>query len=171
MDVTVSRDKDTEQGLEALIAGGDLVGKIGWTAGDVHVDVDTGKTQPVATTALLNEFGYINSDGRIVPARPMFRNTIARESSNWLNDIERGAGLVLNNSIKFEQVLETVTAEAANNVRETIKARIAPALAPYTLRKRLGARIKLGMRLSSGTIPLLDTGQMVGSLSNEVTRE
>ena len=171
MDVTVSRNKDTIAGLDALIEGGMLIGKIGWTAGDIHIDEQTGKTQPVAKTALLNEFGYVNTSGYIVPARPMFRNTISRESNNWLNDIERGAELVLNNQISFKAVLQGVTATAVRNVQDTVKSRIAPPLSPYTLRKRLESRIRLGLRLSTGTLPLLDTEQMIGSLSNEVITE
>lgn len=171
MDVTVSRNKNTLDGLDALIEGGSLIGKIGWTASDIHRDEETGKTQPVAKTALLNEFGYINDKGYIVPARPFFRNTISRESTNWLYDIERGAQLVLNNQIRFKDVLRGVTATAVRDVQSTVKDRIAPPLAPYTLKKRFESRIRLGLRLSNSTLPLIDTGQMMGSLSNEVTTE
>ena len=170
MKVTVVRNETTQDGLDALISGGKLVGKIGWTASDLHVD-DEGHTQPIAQTAVLNEFGYVNSKGYVVPARPFFRNTIRRESTNWLQDIERGAELVLDNTISFKTVLQTVTATAVKNVQQTVKSRISPPLAPYTLRKRNESRIRLGLRLSTGTLPLLDTGTMIGTLQNEVTNK
>ena len=167
MEVTIKRNESVADGLDALIAGGSLVGKIGWTDSDIHVDED-GKTQLVAKTALLNEFGYTNSKGFRVPARPFFRNTIRQESNNWLSDIERGAEFVLNNQLRFKDVLLTVTATAVRNVQATIRARVAPPLSPYTLRKRFENRIKLGLSLSNSTVPLVDTGQMVGTLTNEV---
>ena len=175
MDVTVTRNQSVSDGLDALIAGGDLVGKIGWTGADIHTNPETGATQQVATTALLNEFGYRTTtpEGKtaIVPARPFLRNTISRESRNWLNDIMRGGELVLDNKITFNAVLEGVTATAVTNVRTTIRSRVAPPLAPYTLKKRLENSIRRGGPLTSHTIPLLDTGKMLDTLTNEVTTE
>ena len=171
MDVTVTGDKRTRAGLDALIAGGTLVGKIGWTAQDIHTDPETGATQPVAKTALLNEFGYaskLNGKTTVIPARPFLRNTISRESRNWLNDIMRGGELVHNNQINFNTVLEITTTTAINDVRTTVRARIAPPLAPYTLKQRLTNSIRRGGPLTSGTLPLLDTGHMLNTLTNEV---
>jgi hypothetical protein len=173
MDVTVTKNQATNDGLDALIAGGSLVGKIGWTGADIHTNPETGATQQIATTALLNEFGYITTtpqgNAALVPARPFLRNTISRESRNWLNDIMRGGELVLDTKIAFSAVLEGVTATAVTNVRTTIRSRVAPPLAPLTLRKRLENSIRrAGGGISRGTTPLLDTGHMLNSLTNEV---
>ena len=174
--VTVTRNKSVSDGLDALIDGGSLLGKIGWTGADIHTDPDTGATQQIATTALLNEFGYTTTTDRgtpaIVPARPFLRNTIRREARNWLNDIMRGGELVLNGVLPFKAVLEGVTSTAVANVRTTVRLRVAPPLAPYTLKKRLENSIKRGDGgVASGTTPLLDTGQMLNTLTNEVVSE
>lgn len=172
MEVKIIRNKSVSDGLDALIAGGGLVGKIGWTASDIHVDPLTKETQQVATTALLNEFGYVNREGRIVPARPMFRNTIRREYTNWFYTIERGAEFVLNNQIPFNTVLESVTNEAIQDVRDTVRERIAPPLAPFTLKMRLLRSIhRLTGPLASSTLPLYETGHMMQTLTNEVIPE
>lgn len=175
MEVTITRNQSVNDGLEALIAGGSLVGKIGWTASDIHTDPLDGSTQPVATTALLNEFGYFtvwNNKQVYVPPRPMFRNTIRREVSNWFYTIERGAQFVLNNEIKFDQVLRSVTEEAIQDVRDTVQNRLTPPLAPLTLALRLTRSIlRPTGRLASGTLPLYETGQMMKSLTNEVIPE
>src|SRR5271156_565 len=175
MKVTITRNKTVADGLDALIAGGILVGKIGWTASDIHDDPITKTTQQIATTALKNEFGFITHfKGKDihVPARPFFRNTIRRESDNWINTIERGAEFVLNNQIKFTQVLDSVTKEAIQDVRDTVQNRLTPPLTPLTLKLRLLRSIlRPTAKLASGTLPLYETGKMMQTLTNEVIAE
>ena len=172
MDVTVARDKKTIDGLNALIAGGSLVGKIGWTASDIHVNPETGEISLVADDAIENEFGYLKSFGSEfvrIPARPFLRNTIRRESSTWLNTIEDESKKVLNNEIRFDAVLNTVTMDAIEDVRDTVRNRIAPPLSPVTLEKR--NKYVRGAGIPTGTLPLYNTGHMMQTLTNEVISE
>jgi hypothetical protein len=175
MEVTITINQSVGDSLDALIEGGSLVGKIGWTASDIHEDPISGRSEQVATTALKNEFGFITHwKGKDVhvPARPMFRNTIRRESDNWLNTIAVGAAFVLNNQISFEAVLDSVTKEAVQDVRDTVQQRLAPPLSPVTLQLRLTRSIiRKSGKLSSGTLPLYDTGHMMQTLTNEVIPE
>lgn len=175
MEVTLTRNQSVSDNLDALIVGGSLVGKIGWTASDIHEDPLTGRTELVATTALKNEFGFMthwNGKDVHVPARPMFRNTIRREVYNWFHTMERGAQFVLDGQIPFEKVLDSVTKEAIQDVRDTVQYRLTPPLSPLTLRLRLTRSImRRSGGLASGTLPLYDTGHMMRTLTNEVIAE
>lgn len=172
MDVTVTRNKQTADGLDALIAGGTLTGKIGWTASDIHIDPETGEIQLVAKSALLNEFGYtkISPSGLTlirVPARPFLRNTIRRQAYTWLNSMEAGAKKVLDGGVSFSTVLLKTTGEAIEDVRDTVRSRIEPPLAKLTLIKR--NKYVRGAGIPTGTLPLYNTGHMMQTLTNEVT--
>lgn len=174
MDVTITRNKSVHDALDNLIADGDLIGKIGWTADAVHVNPRTGVKQPVATTAALNEDGYVNIyKGKIVavPARPMFGITIRREAPNWIQTMTRGAQLTLDGVIDWNEALEAVTKEAVVDVRDTVRNRVPPPLSPITLRLRAENSVLRGGPLSTGTTPLHDTGYMMDTLTNEVTTE
>ena len=159
MEATITRNKSVADGLDALIAGGSLVGKIGWTGSDIHVDPDTGGIQLVAITALQNEFGSFR-----IPSRPFLRNTIRESSTQWLEKMEDDSRRVLDNSFGFDTVLENVTQLAVSDVRTTVQNRVLPQLSPYTLfRRREHGR--------TGDIPLYDTGHMMQTLTNEVIAE
>ena len=172
MEVKHTRNKSVDEGLEALIAGGSLIGKIGWTASDINVDPETGETQLVAESAIENEFGYLKIIGNSaihIPSRPFLRNTIRRESASWLNTIEDEAKKVLENKILFDKVLYVVTEEAIEAVRDTVRNRIAPPLAAVTLEKR-NIYVR-GVGIPTGTLPLYNTGHMMQTLTNEVIPE
>lgn len=180
MEIKVVHIPSTSQGLDNLIDGGQYTGKIGWTANAIHENVNprTGQitSQLVAQSALDNEFGKaikgVNGAGTIIPPRPFLRNTIRRESQNWLDAMSAGAEAVLNNSISFEKVLDDVTKKAVNDVRDTVRSRVEPELSPYTVKQR---RIKRAQSYTSiaptGDLPLYDTGHMMQTLENEVTTE
>ena len=165
MEIKVTRIDATYEGLDALIAGGKMQGKIGWPGDAIHMDPETGNVQPVAYTAIKNEFGYATTTPRgnpaIVPARPFLRNTVSRESTNWLNQMEDGAKKVLDNQYGFDKVLDAVGAQAVQDVIATVFSNPFEPIAELTVKNR----IKRG---NSHILPLYDTGHMLGTLTNEV---
>lgn len=173
MEIRISRNEETSRGLEALINGAmNRIGKVGWPGDAIHIDPFDGSTQPVAESALENEFGH----GR-TPARPFMRNTIREEQSAWLEIMKAGAEDVLDNQASWDEVLDTVGKQSVNDIRDTVRFKVAPSLSKLTLALRKKARIpgKAPFRASAeipiSTLPLFDTGHMMQTLDNEVTTE
>ena len=174
MEVKVVHNSVVADGLEALIKSGEKVGKVGWTSEAVYEGMFSTKT--VAQVALENEFGTVKKDisgGKMVriPARPFLRNTIRRESHNWLHAMTEGAKAVLNNASSFEEVLDKTGKQAIDDIHNTVRNRVAPPLAPLTLELRAVKRKSKEKLLPTGDLPLYDTGHMMQTLDNEVTTE
>lgn len=133
----------------AAIKGLDgLEGKTGWFE-TAHYPEGT----PVAYVATTQEFGTPR-----IPARPFMRPAVADHGGEWIELLADGAKASLNGGPAPEQVLEMVTLAAAGNVAEKIQAVTSPPLSPVTVKRKGFAK------------PLVDTGQMVQSVTGKVER-
>jgi hypothetical protein len=161
--IKVVRNQQTYAGLQNLIQSARSTAKVGWPD---SAQYDTG--EKVADVALKQEFGgmsELKGKTRVIPPRPFLRNTISRENKNWLHAMEEGSKAVLNNSIKFEDVLGFVAAKAVEDVRDTVQAFVPPPLSEYTIKRRAD-KAKPGGKVND--LPLYDTGRMMGTLTSEV---
>jgi len=133
---------------------------------------------PVAQVAFWNEFGTASA-----PARPFFRNMIAKDSSKWGGMIARG----IKADFSGRKLLENMGEEVAGALQESIRNTNAPALSPVTLmlrsmkkgdrfQKVTGAMVgEAARRVKAGesygdvsTKPLIDSEQMLDAVTYEV---
>lgn len=135
----------------AAIKGLDgLEGKTGWFETARYPDGTA-----VAYIATVHEFGTPNARP---PARPFMRPAVQNYGQEWMDTLAQGAKASLNGGPTPEQVLELVTLQAAGNVAEKIQAVTAPPLSPVTIRRKGFDK------------PLVDTGQMIQSVTGKVER-
>ena len=130
------------QGLDGL------EGKVGWFESAHYPD-----GTPVAYVATIHEFGT----GRI-PARPFMRPAVADHGREWIDLLGQGAKAAISGGPSPAEVLEAVTLAAAGNVAEKIQAVTSPPLSPVTIKRKGHDK------------PLVDTGQMVQSVTGKVER-
>ena len=147
--MTVRREGPGTAKVLAAVKGLDgLEGKTGWFE-TAHYPEGT----PVAYVATIQEFGT----GRI-PARPFMRPAVADHAGEWMDMLAQGAKASLTGGPAPEQVLELVTLAAAGNVAEKIQAVTSPPLSPATVKRKGFDK------------PLVDTGQMLQSVTGKVER-
>lgn len=123
-----------------------LQGKVGWFESAVYPE-----GTPVAYVATIQEFGTSR-----IHARPFMRPAVADHGQEWLDQLADGARASLNGGPSGAQVLELVALGAAGNVAEKIQAVTSPALSPITVKRKGFAK------------PLIDTGQMIQSVTGKV---
>jgi hypothetical protein len=114
---------------------------------------------PVAYVATIQEFGH-----GAIPARPFFRPTINEQRNAWRNSLARGYKAVIGGKLTVEHMLFQLGAQAAGQVRRTISKIQNPPLSEATIKGRQSRRKGKGV----STKPLVDTGYMVQSVSNDV---
>jgi hypothetical protein len=164
--VTVKR-VPTQAGKNLLIAIKDLegkVGKVGWFENSRYPDAPH---VPVAYVATIHEYGY---PAKNIPPRPFMRSTIAAKQAEWKTVAESGARAVIEGRFTAMQVMEGIGLKAAGDVRKTISLLQFPPLKPATIAARKAKRSnkeKTGLL----TKPLIDTGLMLGTLTNTVENE
>jgi hypothetical protein len=147
--VTVRREGPGTAKVLAAIKGLDgLEGKTGWFE-TAHYPDGTA----VAYAATIHEFGTPR-----IPARPFARPAVADHGGEWIQLLGEGAKASLNGGPAPEQVLEMVTLAAAGNVAEKIQAVTSPPLSPVTVARKGFDK------------PLVDTGQMLQSVTGKVER-
>lgn len=163
--MTIKRVKTKEaQRLQVALKNLDgKVGKVGW----VHASQYIESRESVAAVAAQNEYGNPNKH---IPARPFMRPTIEAESVNWSKIIEHGSKQVLKGNQTIGDVFETVGLKAAGDIRKTITKITTPPLSPVTIAARLNRR-KDKNTIGNLTKPLVDTGIMLGTLTNTVEDE
>lgn len=105
---------------------------------------------PVAAVAYWNEFGTSKT-----PARPFFRNMIAKESSTWAPKI---AALLKAKSVKSDNVLGMMGEEIKGALKQSIQELKSPPLAASTIKAKGNAK------------PLVDSGQMLQAVDYEVVK-
>lgn len=152
-------------------------GKVGWFESAKYTD-----GTPVAHVAAIQEFG-----SGAIPPRPFMRTTLAEKQGEWGQQLEAGAGAVLDGKATARQVLEATMLRAAGDVAKKIASIYTPPLSPLTLlarqsagsNKRLSGAKELGAlarELDKGppnvggvsTKPLVWTGQMIQSVTGVV---
>lgn len=152
--------------LENLrVALGDIhgkVGKVGWFPSAVY---ESG--QPVAQVAAIHEFGAPAAN---IPPRPFMRPTIAREKTAWHNIVANAAKNVVRGEGKAGDIFETIGLKAAGDIAKSIAMVFTPALKDATIKARLRARADK-RTVGNLTKPLVDTGLMIGSITNTVEDE
>lgn len=142
---------------EVLSGSDDLMRKLSEIAermggGTVSVGFMEGATYPdgtpVAAVAFWNEYGGPNR-----PARPFFRNMIAKESVNWT---KRMARLVSATNGDGPQVLALMGEDIKGALQQSINDFSTPALAESTIAAKGFAK------------PLIDTSHMLNSITYAV---
>lgn len=148
--MTVRREgPGTDRLLVALEGFDGLQAKVGWFESATYPE-----GTPVAYVATIQEFGTPR-----IPARPFMRPAVADHGQEWLDQLADGARVSLNGGLSASDVLELVALGAAGNVAEKIQAVTSPPLSPVTVKRKGFAK------------PLVDTGQMLGSVTGKVERE
>lgn len=117
---------------------------VGFMAGATYPD-----GTPVPLVAALNEFGTAKS-----PPRPFFRNMIAAKSSGW----GPAAGkLLVSNNYDVRTTLTLVGEGIKGQLQQSIRDLQSPVLAPSTIKRKGFSK------------PLIDTGQMLNSVTYRIT--
>ena len=129
----------------------------------------TGGTYPdgqtVAEVATIHEFGA----GRI-PERSFLRSTVDGNPKPMI-EAQKSAANVCRDLISARQCAERIGLVTVGAVKETILSGIAPPLSQQTIQSRM-KKGEHGGGLASkagATTPLVDTGQLIGSITHEVT--
>lgn len=147
--MTVTRSGPGTRNMAATLEGLDgFEGKVGWFE-TAHYPDGT----PVAYVATIHEFGTSKT-----PARPFMRPAVQDHGDEWIESLAQGVAASLRGGPSPEQVLEIVTLQAAGDVAQKIQAVTSPALAPVTIARKGHDK------------PLVDTGQMLQSVTGKVER-
>lgn len=154
----VTRNRQGSERLRVAVKGLDgTTGKVGFFETAKYPD-----GTPVAYVAVIQEFGTAK-----IPARPTMRPTIAEQSSEWSRQFGQGAKAVARGDITATQIMDTMCAAAAGDVRKSIAALTSPPLAEATLARR---RSRYADKKTVGNLskPLVDTAVMVNSVTHAV---
>lgn len=123
--------------------------------GDQHVE---GSDLTMAELAAIHEFGAPRAN---IPERSFLRSTADKHRMAWLLLLQRTMKAIKSGRLDLSvfQALEIVGEKAVADIRATIRAGIAPALAESTIARK------------GSTLPLVDTGRMLQSITFEVVKE
>lgn len=135
---------------KALRGLDDHEGRVGWFETARYED-----GTPVAYVATIQEFG-----SGAIPARPFMRPAVAEHGREWLDQLAAGGRKAMKpgSALTPLMVLEAVAMMAAGNVGEMIQAVNSPPLDPRTVARKGSDK------------PLVDTGQMIQSVTGVVER-
>ena len=138
------------------------VGKVGWFQNSKYEN-----GLPVALIAAQNEFG---NPSKHIPGRPFLRPTIVEKEREWADIATAGARAILRGNQTVGSVLEGLGLKAAGDVRKKISLITQPPLSPVTIYNRLHRKSNK-KTIGLLTKPLIDTGIMIGTLTNSVEDE
>lgn len=154
------------KGLEIIVKGftDNKVAKIGWLDGSSYIN-----GTKVAYVAAIQEFG---SPVNNIPPRSFIRPTIAEKTPAWNKFFEQGAKAILAGNETPYTVLEKIGLRAAGDVRATI-ARGRPEWPPLKESTVQARANRYANRTITGSLykQLVDTGFMLGTLTNSVEEE
>lgn len=102
----------------------------------------------VASVGFWNEYGTIN-----IPARPFFRNAIAKNKQKWIGAFQNFA----KKAQDCESAMEMLGEIASGDIKDSITSLNTPPNAPSTIKKKKSSN------------PLIDTGLLRNSISYEVS--
>lgn len=136
---------------------GKKVGKVGWFSTSHYPD-----GTPVAYVAAIQEYGY-----KSIPPRLGMRATADQKRDEWSKIAESGAKAILAGTTSPQSVMELLGLKAAGDMRKHISTVTSPPLMPSTIRQRLSKKSNK-KAVGSLTKPLVDTGILLGTLTNTV---
>jgi len=117
--------------------------------------------------AAVHEYG---APERGIPQRSFIGSTMDAQQAQILDDMNDAVDQVLQGQ-PIQSAVERVGIYTEERVRETIRAGIKPALSPATIERRR-AKLKGGApsndRFGTKETPLIDTGQLIQSVSSVV---
>jgi hypothetical protein len=135
------------------------VGKVGWFENDKYPN-----GTPVAYIATIQEYG---DPPHNIPARPILRPTIIKHQEEWKEKVKQLVVLIIKKQLTIDQVMEMLGLNAAGDVRRYISTIQEPPLKDSTIAARLRQRADK-TTVGNLTKPLVDTGKLLGSVSNTV---
>lgn len=166
--------------LEILTKGlNGVEGRVGWGQAAKYEDGTS-----IAVVAAVQEFG---SPAKGIPPRSFMRTTTMEQKSHWAGMVETAARGVAEGKLGVDQVMQGLTQQAAGDVRKKITEITSPELLPETIKSRIRRRApyqnlktregkaahsarELAKAGASISKPLIDTGEMLATLSSEVTK-
>lgn len=116
---------------------------------------------PVAFVAMVQEEGSLIQN---IPPRPTLRPSMAKNKQTYADALQRGVKASINGDIELNGVLEQIGMLSAGHVGEEIRSMNDPPLSIKTIQAR-ARRASSGMASSK---PLVDTGQMLQSVTSKV---
>jgi phage gpG-like protein len=127
------------------------VGKVNHEMGPLQENAKT--PLKIAEIATIHEFGAPEAG---IPERSMLRANDFKNKKKYLQVINRLTTEVFEGKMKPINVLEVVGLMVVSDVKNRIREGIEPALKPETIRRKGSSK------------PLIDTGQLVNSVSHQV---
>lgn len=113
---------------------------------------------PVAVVAAIAEHGF---PPRNIPARPIFRPTIAKHEQEWREKLSSGMRAIMQGNTTIDHVLDAIGGLAAGDVAHTISKINSPPLKKSTVKARINKLAK-GARLEATIAkPLVETGILI----------
>lgn len=109
--------------------------------------------EPVAYIAAIQEYGMA---GRSIPARPFMRPAYENNAPKWTRMAAGGFKAAVAGAIDLGDALEQIGGVAAGDIAKAIQAVTSP---PIKYKRKNGS-----------TKPLVDTGQMIQSVTYRLTR-
>lgn len=156
--IKVDRLKDVLQSINDLVQKQVLVGVPDSTAGNRDDEA------PLSNA----EIGYIQEMGspaNNIPARPFLVPGVSDSLPKATAQLEKAATAALEGDpAAVERRLSSAGLEAQNSVRAKINSGIKPELSRWTIAERL-------RRGRTGTVPLIDTGQLRNSITYVIRRK
>jgi hypothetical protein len=148
--------------LRVFVAGLDgLRGKVGWFESSHYPN-----GVPVAYVAAIQEFGYPAGG---IPPRLGMRATAKEKTGEWREVARRGAKAALKGGTSAYAAMELLGLKAAGDVRKHISQVTSPPLKAATIQARLRKRSNKS-KVGNLTKPLVDSGELIDSLTNRTER-
>lgn len=111
--------------------------------------------EPIAPYAFKNEYGFEN-----IPARPFMRHTVRDKEKGWQAGFVKSMAGKTTQSGAAERSLRLLGEAAVSDIQGTIRKGMAPPNSAATIARK-----------GPGKPPLIDTGDMIKSLSYEVEKK
>lgn len=167
---------DKDRGWQKLLVTAKAIGErgsyakagvIGERAGEQH----EGEKGPMtnATLAVIHEFGALAAG---IPERPFIRSAFDKGRGKYQDQVRKLVGLIYDLKMPAQRALGILGLQMSSDQKAGIRegSGIPPPLAPATIRRKRakGKWNKGGATSGASPRPLVDTGQLVRSLTHEV---
>lgn len=179
MSVLFDRTNGLVEALERLARSKVMVG-IPADAEQPHLGAGTPGPEVRTSGGIGNAaLGYIHetgSPGQNIPARPFLVPGVELSQARWLPHLKAAATAAANGAAPaVEQEMHKAGLVAVSAVKNRIVAGIPPPLAPATIaarrRRSPGSKYRRKAQTASQVTPLVDTGQLLNSLSYVVRKK